>query len=96
MREDWTSSFRFNGKAFLVAGLLVTALLVIATVSDGTMAQKAQENYRDKFNIADTQGGVAVACSSDGQHVYVAGPQGVIVSNDFGRTGTWVQTVRLK
>jgi hypothetical protein len=28
--------------------------------------------------------------------VSVAGPQGVMVSDDHGKTGSWVQTVRLK
>ncbi|HYS78342.1 MAG TPA: hypothetical protein VEO94_05855 [Candidatus Dormibacteraeota bacterium] len=82
-------------------GLLMTAavglLLVLLSLSARPLwAQKVQESYRDKFNIAEETGGVAIATSSDGKYVYVAGRNGVIVSNDFGKTGTWVQTVRMK
>ena len=82
-------------------GLLMTAavglLLVLLSLSARPLwAQKVQESYRDKFNIAEETGGVAIATSSDGKYVYVAGRNGVIVSGDFGKTGTWVQTVRMK
>jgi len=76
------------------AGLLLVAALIL--VPGMVQAQKVQDNYKDKFNIAEGTGGVAIAVSQDGKYVYVAGPQGVIVSDDFGKTGTWVQTVRLK
>jgi hypothetical protein len=76
------------------AGLLLVAALIL--VPGIVQAQKVQEDYKDKFNIAEGSGGVAIAVSQDGKYVYVAGPQGVIVSDDFGKTGTWVQTVRLK
>jgi hypothetical protein len=39
---------------------------------------------------------VGIATSADGKHVYVVGPTGVLVSDSYGQTGTWVQTVRLK
>lgn len=96
MRNDWTLSFRIHGRTLLAVALVAVALFVFAATFDGTMAQKTQESYKDKFNIAENQGGVAVACSADGRYVYVAGPQGVIVSEDFGRTGSWLQTVKLK
>ena len=59
-------------------------------------AQKAQESFKDKFAIAEESGGVAVAASADGKYVYVVGPRGIMVSEDYGKTGSWVQTVRLK
>jgi len=74
-------------------GLLVMALALLARP---LRAQKAQESYKDKFTIAEEAGGVAIAASSDGKYVYVAGRNGVIVSDDFGKTGSWVQTVRMK
>jgi len=77
----------------VTVGLLVAILVLIARP---LWAQKAQESFRDKFNIAEEAGGVAVATSSDGKYVYVAGRNGVIVSDDFGKTGSWVQTVRMK
>jgi hypothetical protein len=47
-------------------------------------------------DIADSNVGVSVAANADGKYVYVAGPHGVVISDDFGKTGSWVQTVRLK
>ena len=58
-------------------------------------AQKAQETFKDKLSIAAEDGGIAVATSSDGKYVYVVGPAGVIVSNNYGQTGSWSQTVKL-
>ena len=78
-------------------GLAVGLVLgVVISLVQPLWAQKAQETYKDKFEIAGEGGGVAVATSSDGKYVYVAGRNGVIVSGDFGKTGTWVQTVRMK
>ncbi len=74
-------------------GLLVVVLVLFARP---LWAQKTQESFRDKFNIAEEAGGVAIATSGDGKYVYVAGRNGVIVSDDFGKTGSWVQTVRMK
>src|SRR5712691_12967083 len=83
-RDLWT---------IVTVGLVVASLVLLARP---LWAQKAQESFRDKFNIAEETGGVAIATSSDGKYVYVAGRNGVIVSGDFGKTGTWVQTVRMK
>ncbi len=77
----------------VAAGLL---LVLLALLAQPLWAQKVQESFRDKFSIAEEAGGVAIATSSDGKYVYVAGRDGVIVSNDYGKTGTWVQTVRMK
>jgi len=87
---------RIDGRMLLAAGLTLMVLLVLVSFSDAPLAQKAQESYKDKLNIAETGGGVSIAASADGKYVFVAGPQGVIVSEEFGRTGTWVQTVKLK
>ena len=77
----------------VTVGLLVAILVLLA---QPLWAQKVQESFKDKFNIAEETGGVAIATSSDGKYVYVAGKNGVIVSDDFGKTGSWVQTVRMK
>ena len=77
----------------LLAGALLGAILLFAVP---LRAQKTQEQYRDKFKVAYDQGGIGVAASADGQYVYVAGKWGVIVSDDFGKTGSWTQTVRMK
>ena len=52
-------------------------------------AQKAQGDFGDKLHWGSPTGGVGVTCSADGKYVYVAGPEGVVVSSDFGKTGTW-------
>lgn len=76
----------------IAAAALVAVVLLISPVN----AQKVQEKYDDKFKVADENGGIAITTSADGRYVYAAGKKGVIVSDDFGKTGTWVQTVRLK
>ena len=77
-----------------VSGLLLAALFVV--IAPRTHGQEVQKNFREKFNIADNTGGIGLACSADGKYVFVAGPQGIVVSDDFGKTGSWVETVRLK
>lgn len=96
MSRNPTVVIRINSKVLLAAGLALAALFALAALSDAPLAQKSQESYKDKLNIAETAGGVAIATSADGKYVFVAGSQGVIVSEEFGRTGTWVQTVKLK
>ena len=38
--------------------------------------------------------GIGVACSSDGKYVYVAGTEGIVRSDDFGRLGSWEKTIK--
>ena len=89
-------SFRLKRRGLWIGLSLGLALGLLATLAQPLWAQKAQETYKDKFEIAGDVGGVTVATSADGKYVYVAGRNGVIVSSDFGKTGTWVQTVRMK
>jgi hypothetical protein len=84
------------GRSGAVAILLLVVALAFLFLPGEARAQKAQETYKDKFDIADEADGVSVAASADGKHVYVVGPLGILVSEDFGKTGTWVQTVRMK
>jgi len=87
---------RLGRRSVLVAAVAAVVVMAFIAVPTSLQAQKTQEKYSEKFNIAEANAGVAVAVSSDGKYVYVAGPQGVIVSDDFGKTGSWVQTVRMK
>jgi hypothetical protein len=80
----------------LVVFAVVLAILASIALPSALHAQKVQETFKEKLDIADTGGGVSVAVSADGKYVYVAGPEGVIASDDFGKTGTWVQTARFK
>ena len=96
MRKTNSLVVNIDGRFLLAACLALLVVVAFALLPDGPRAQKAQENYKDKFNIADTQGGVAVATSADGKYVYVAGSEGVIVSDDHGKTGSWTQTAKLK
>ncbi|MFQ5720185.1 MAG: hypothetical protein ACE5IK_11620 [Acidobacteriota bacterium] len=76
--------------------VLVVALLALSLLASGLMAQKSQEDYGDKFKVATDDGGVAIAASADGQYVFIVGKKGLVVSDDHGKTGSWVQTLRLK
>ncbi len=84
---------------------LVLAIVVLAAVvvlaqwllpGGATYAQKAQQGFGDRLRWGTPTGGVAIACSADGKHVYVAGPEGVLVSEDFGKTGTWTLVLKGK
>ena len=96
MSSDPFVVIRFGRRAVIVATLVLAAIAVSIALPGFIQAQKVQEKYSEKFNIADSNAGVSIAASADGKYVYVAGPHGVIVSDDFGKTGSWVETVKLK
>ena len=87
---------RLGRRTVLVAAVALVLVAAFLAAPSVVQAQKVQDKYSEKFNIADPNAGVSVAVSADGKYVYVAGPHGVIVSDDFGKTGSWMQTVRLK
>ena len=87
---------RVGRRAVILAAVAIVLVATFIAAPSALQAQKIQEKYSEKFNIADPNAGVSVAVSADGKYVYVAGPHGVIVSDDFGKTSSWVQTVRLK
>ena len=77
--------------------ILLAAVIVIAVLGAPHLsAQKIQGEYGDTFKIATEDGGIAIAASADGQYVYLVGKKGLIVSDDHGKTGSWVQTLKLK
>ena len=81
----------------LIAAAAVALVAAVMTLCQLPLfAQKVQEAYKDKFKLAGPTGNVTVATSADGRYVFVAGPEGIIVSDDHGKTGTWVQTVMMK
>jgi hypothetical protein len=87
---------RLGRRTLAVIALAATFAVAALFLPGRAVAQKVQENYKDKLAIAAEDGGIAVATSGDGKYVYVVGPAGVIVSDNFGKTGSWSQTVRLK
>ena len=96
MDNDSIVTIRLGRREVLVAVSLLVFVLILVLTPSRTEGQDAQKSFKEKFNIADNTGGIGVATSTDGKFVYVAGPQGVLVSDDFGKTGSWVQTVKLK
>lgn len=87
---------RLGRRTLALVALVATLALAAFFLPHRAQAQKAQENFKDKMSISVEGGGIAVAASADGKYVFVAGPSGVIVSNNFGQTGSWSQTVKLK
>jgi hypothetical protein len=87
---------RIPRKAGIVAIALACIGAALLSAVPASRAQKSQESYEKKFDITEETAGVSIATSADGQYVYVVGPKGIMISEDHGRTGTWVQTVRLK
>ena len=87
---------RLGRRSIIALALAATFALAAFVLPRRAEAQKTQENFKDKMAISVEGGGIAIAASADGKYVYVAGSSGVIVSENFGRTGSWSQTVRLK
>ncbi|MEK7283657.1 MAG: hypothetical protein AAB249_07590 [Acidobacteriota bacterium] len=77
----------------------VTAAVILgaqAFFGGGLYAQKAQADFKDKLRWASETGDAAVACSADGKYVYVAGGEGILVSDNFGKTGSWTLVLKGK
>jgi hypothetical protein len=77
----------------------VTAAVILgaqAFLGGGLYAQKAQADFKDKLRWASETGDAAVACSADGKYVYVAGGEGILVSDNFGQTGSWTLVLKGK
>ena len=75
-----------------VVAVAVTAAVILgaqAFLGESLYAQKAQADFKDKLRWASEEGDAAVACSADGKYVYVAGGEGILVSDNFGKTGSW-------
>jgi hypothetical protein len=96
MDQGAVIEIRIGRSGLLLLAVATTLLLALLVVPHGAQAQKSQETFKDKFKVASDTGGIAVAVSSDGKYVYVAGPGGILVSDDFGKTGSWVETAQLK
>jgi len=96
MNEERMIVIRVSRRGLVAAGVGVVFAIALLVLPGRVLAQKVQQNYKESFDIAEETGGIALAASADGQYVYLAGPEGLMVSEDHGRTGTWVQTVRLK
>jgi hypothetical protein len=96
MNRDAIVEIRIGRRGLVVLSIALTLMLCLLMLPTRLQAQKTQESFKDKFKVASETGGVAVAVSADGKFVYVVGPGGILVSDDFGKTGSWVQTAVLK
>lgn len=67
-----------------------------ALLGGGVYAQKTQADFGDKLRWASTGGSTAVACSADGKYVFVAGAEGIVVSDNFGKSGSWTLVAKGK
>ena len=81
---------------FAVAVTVAVILGAQALIGGGLYAQKAQADFKDKLRWASETGDAAVACSADGKYVYVAGGEGILVSDNFGKTGSWTLVLKGK
>ena len=76
---------------------LIAACLVILIVQGQRpsvpLGGVAHADDMGKINYAKDHG-VGVACSADGKYVYVAGTEGVIRSDDYGRLGSWEKSIK--
>lgn len=82
-----------------VFAVAVTAAVILGAqvfLGGSLYAQKAQADFKDKLRWASEEGDAAVACSADGKYVYVAGGEGILVSDNFGKTGSWTLVLKGK
>jgi hypothetical protein len=82
-----------------VVAVAVTAAVILgaqAFLGGSLYAQKAQADFKDKLRWASETGDASVACSADGKYVYVAGGEGILVSDNFGKTGSWTLVLKGK
>ena len=96
MKKETLIQIRIGRRGVTVIAVLLVLAVAFLVLPGKLQAQKVQESFKEKFNIARDTGGVGITTSADGKYVYVVGPEGILVSDDFGKTGSWVQTVRLK
>ena len=96
MNQGAMIEIRVSRGAVVLMLLALTLAAVVVFLPGRLLAQKNQEKYGEKFNIATDTAGVGIATSADGKYVYVVGPAGILVSEDFGKVGSWSQTVKLK
>lgn len=79
--------------------VVVTAAVILgaqALLGGSLYAQKTQTDFKEKLRWASATGESAVACSADGRYVYVAGGEGILVSDNFGKTGSWTLVLKGK
>ena len=75
----------------LIAACLLA--LVLRDVRAPDILPAAHASGMGKINYAKDHG-VGIACSADGKYVYVAGTEGVAISDDYGRLGSWEKTIK--
>ena len=85
-------------KIDLYARILMTviALCLVYLVAQDLAPRLLPVAHADsmgKINYAK-DGGVGVACSTDGKYVYVAGNEGFMRSDNFGSIGSWEKTIK--
>lgn len=82
---------------FAVAAAAAVILGAQALLGGSLYAQKTQTDFKEKLRWAsDDTGATAIACSADGKYVYVGGAEGVLVSDNFGKTGSWTLVLKGK
>jgi uncharacterized membrane protein YhaH (DUF805 family) len=90
---------RWSFHRWFLAVIVAAAVIVgaQALLGGSLYAQKTQADFKDKLRwAADESGSTAVACSADGKYVFVAGAEGIVVSDNFGKTGSWTLVVKGK
>lgn len=96
-QADTRAASRSFRSWLLAAAVTAAAILGSQALLDNSLyAQKAQTDFKDKLRWASETGNAAVACSADGKYVYVAGGEGILVSDNFGKTGSWTLVLKGK
>ena len=77
----------------ILSVIAICLVVLTVTVVVPAIEPVAYADGMGKLNYSK-DGGVGVACSADGKYIVVAGNEGVIVSDDFGRVGSWQKTIK--
>lgn len=74
-------------RSLLAIIAVLLAVLVIQNVQRSIVPVAEAQRALEKIEYTEQQS--SVACSSDGQYVYIVGSRSILVSNDHGRRGSW-------
>lgn len=74
-------------KSLLAVVAILLAVLVVQNIRRPILPVAEAQRPLEKIEFTEQQGNVA--CSADGQYVYVVGSRSILVSNDHGRRGSW-------
>jgi hypothetical protein len=85
--------FDWYTKAILTIIATCLILLLLGRLPEQELTATVHAEDLASLNYTK-DGGTGVGCSSDGKYVYVAGNEGIVKSEDYGRPGSWEKVLK--